>query len=74
MTNVVLAKRIAFLEEEVHSVKSMLALQRRALGALKNSSSKKFPRGLRAAIQEIAEGKIEGPFNSAEEFMVSARS
>lgn len=67
MTNAILAKRVAFLEEEVRSVKSMLALQRWALGALQKLRGKKFPQGLEIAIKEIAEGKIEGPFNSAEE-------
>lgn len=73
MTNAVLIKRVAFLEEEVHSVKSILAFQRWALSALQKSSQNKFPRGLRVAIQEVAEGKIEGPFNSVEEFMVGLK-
>lgn len=74
MTNAVLTQRVAFLEEEVHSVKSMLALQRWALGVLQKSRGKKLPRGLKTAIQEVAEGKIEGPFNSAEEFMANLKS
>ena len=73
MTNAVLTKRIAFLEEEVRSVKSMLALQRWALSALQKSRGKKLPRGLRTAIQEVAEGKIEGPFDSVEEFMADVK-
>ena len=74
MTNAILTKRVAFLEEEVQSVKSMLVLQRWALRALQTSRGKKIPRGLRAAIQEVAEGKIDGPFSSAEEFMASVKS
>ncbi len=74
MTNAILTERVAFLEEEVRSVKSMLALQRWALRTLQTSSRKKMSHGLRAAIQEVAEGKIEGPFNSAEEFMLGVKS
>ncbi len=74
MINAMLTKRVASLEEEMRSVKSMLALQRWALGALQKSRDKKLPRGLKTAIQEVAEGKIEGPFNSAEEFMADLKS
>lgn len=74
MTNAVLTQRVAFLEEEVRSVKSMLALQRWALRALQKSRGKKLSRGLKTAIQEVAEGKIEGPFNSTKEFMAGLKS
>ena len=74
MTNTILTKRVAFLEGEVRSVKSMLAMQRWALGALQKSRGKKLSRGLRIAIEEVAQGKIEGPFNSAEEFMADVKS
>ena len=71
MINAILTKRVAFLEEEMRSVKSMLALQRWALSTLQKSRGKKLPSGLKTAIEEVAEGKIEGPFNSAEEFMAA---
>ena len=69
MINAILTKRVAFLEEEMRSVKSMLALQRWALSTLKSRVVRSSPSGLKTAIEEVAEGKIEGPFNSAEEFM-----
>ena len=74
MINAILTKRVVFLEEEMRSVKSMLALQRWALSALQKSRGKKLPHGLKVAIEEVAEGKIEGPFNSAEEFMAGITS
>ena len=74
MTNAILTKRVVFLEEEMRSVKSMLALQRWALSALQKSRGKKLPHGLKVAIEEVAEGKIEGPFNSAEEFVAGIKS
>lgn len=74
MINAILTKRVAFLEEEMRSVKSMLVLQRWALSALQKTRGKKLPHGLKIAIEEVAEGKIEGPFNSAEEFMADLKS
>jgi len=74
MINAMLTKRVALLEEEMHSVKSMLSMQRWAMRALQKTRSKKLPRGLRVAIQEVAEGKIEGPFNSVDEFMAGLKS
>lgn len=63
MTNALLTKRVASLEIEMQSVKSMLAHQRWALTALQKSKGKKYPHGLRTALKEVAEGKIAGPFN-----------
>ena len=74
MTNAILTKRVAFLEEEMQSVKSMLALQRWALSALQKSRGKELPRGLKIAIEEVAAGKIEGPFISVQELMVDLKS
>ncbi len=35
--------------------------------------TKKFPRGLHIALDEIEKGKEIGPFNSVEEFMVGLK-
>ncbi len=69
MTNAVLTKRIAFLEREVQSVKSILSLQQWALKALQKKRTKPLPRGLRTAIKEVAEGKVSESFDTVDGLM-----
>lgn len=70
MTNAVLEKRFAKLEAEIQRIKRTLPPVAEMRRPTANAPLKKLPRGLQIALREFEEGKIIGPFDSHDAFMV----
>ncbi len=74
MTTAALEKRVRALEAEVRVLKNAVPA-RVVLGKdEKIVTAKKLPKWLQVSLQEVAERKVIGPFDTVEEFMADLRS
>ncbi len=76
MTTAALEKRVRALEAQMKVLKS--AIRKAAptpvrASVVKPVKAKKLSPGLQQALQEVAEGKLSGPFNTVEELMEHLR-
>ncbi len=74
MTTVALEKRVRALEAEVQVLKNAVPTRMVRGKDEKRVTAKKLPKWLQVSLQEIAERKVIGPFDTVEEFMADLRS